>query len=69
MVTSSPAPAAGLAQGDVITSVNGTTINTPTDLTNAFEPDHPGTSVTIGWTDTSGGTHTAKVQLSSGPPQ
>jgi S1-C subfamily serine protease len=69
VVTSSPAQEAGLAQGDVITSVNGTTINTPTDLTTAFEPDHPGDKVTIGWTDTSGGTHTAKVQLSSGPPQ
>jgi S1-C subfamily serine protease len=69
VVTSSPAQEAGLAQGDVITSVNGTAINSPTDLTNAFEPDHPGDKVTIGWTDTSGGTHTAKVQLSSGPPQ
>jgi len=25
--------------------------------------------VTIGWTDSSGQTHTATVQLSSGPPQ
>jgi S1-C subfamily serine protease len=69
VVTSSPAQEAGLAQGDVITSVNGTTIASANALTNAFASDHPGTKVTIGWTDTSGQTHTATVQLTSGPPQ
>ncbi len=30
---------------------------------------HPGDKVQIGWTDSSGQSHTATVQLSSGPPQ
>jgi S1-C subfamily serine protease len=69
VVTSSPAQEGGLAQGDVITSVNGESVTTPTKLTTLLEPDHPGDTITLGWTDTSGQTHTAKIQLSSGPPQ
>ncbi|HUD17581.1 MAG TPA: trypsin-like peptidase domain-containing protein, partial [Acidimicrobiales bacterium] len=69
VVTSSPAQEAGLAQGDVITSVDGKSVNAPTDVTNELEPLHPGDKITLGWTDTSGQTHTATVQLTSGPPQ
>jgi S1-C subfamily serine protease len=68
-VTNGPAQEAGLAGGDVITSLGGTTITTPNDLTNAISQYHPGDKVSIGWTDSSGQTHTATVQLSSGPPQ
>ena len=69
VVTSSPAQEAGLAQGDIITSVNGKSVNAPTDITNALEPLHPGDKITLGWTDTAGQTHTATVALTSGPPQ
>jgi S1-C subfamily serine protease len=69
VVTSSPAQEAGLAEGDIITTVNGKAITSPTTLTNLLEPDHPGDKITLGWTDTSGQTHTATIQLSSGPPQ
>jgi S1-C subfamily serine protease len=69
VVTSSPAQEAGLAEGDIITTVNGKTITSPTQITNLIEPLHPGDKITVGWTDTSGETHTATVQLSSGPPQ
>jgi S1-C subfamily serine protease len=69
VVTSSPAQEAGLADGDVITSVNSTKVGSPNDLTNALQGFHPGNSVTIGWTDSSGATHSAKVTLTSGPPQ
>jgi S1-C subfamily serine protease len=68
-VTNGPAQEAGLAEGDVITSLGGKTINTANDLTNAISQYHPGDKVSIGWTDGSGQTHTATVQLSSGPPQ
>ena len=68
-VTSGPAQEAGLAEGDVITSLGGKTIGSANDLTNAISEYHPGDKVTIGWTDSSGQTHTATVQLSSGPPQ
>jgi S1-C subfamily serine protease len=68
-VTNGPAQEAGLAQGDVITSLGGKTIGSANDLTNAISVYHPGDKVSIGWTDSSGQTHTATVQLSSGPPQ
>ena len=69
VVTSGPAQEAGLAQGDVITSIGGKTISSSNDLTNDMGAYHPGDKTTIGWTDTSGQSHTATVQLSSGPPQ
>jgi S1-C subfamily serine protease len=69
VVTSSPAQEAGLAQGDVITTVNGTSVTSPDGVTAALEQDHPGDKVTIGWTDPSGNSNTATVQLTSGPPQ
>jgi S1-C subfamily serine protease len=69
VVTSSPAQEGGLAEGDTITSLNGQAVATPTALTNLIEPFHPGDKVTIGWTDASGQSHTASVDLSSGPPQ
>jgi S1-C subfamily serine protease len=69
VVTSSPAQEAGLADGDVITSVNSANVSSPTDLTTLLAPDRPGDKVKIAWTDTSGETHTATVQLTSGPPQ
>jgi S1-C subfamily serine protease len=68
-VTNGPAQEAGLAGGDVITSLGGTTISSANDLTNAISQHHPGDKVSIGWTDSSGQPHTATVQLSSGPPQ
>ncbi len=69
VVTNGPAQEAGLAEGDVITSLGGKTIGTANDLTSDMGVYHPGDKVTIGWTDGSGQTHTATVQLSSGPPQ
>ena len=68
-VTSGPAQEAGLAQGDVITSLGGKTINSADDLTNDMGAYHPGDKVQVGWTDANGQSHTATVQLSSGPPQ
>jgi S1-C subfamily serine protease len=69
VVTNGPAQEAGLAEGDVITSLGGKSLTTPNDLTTAISQYHPGDKVSIGWTDGSGQTHTATVQLSSGPPQ
>jgi S1-C subfamily serine protease len=69
VVTSSPAQEAGLAQGDVITSLDHQNVSSATALTNALTPYHPGDKVTIGWTDSSGDSHTATVTLTSGPPQ
>jgi S1-C subfamily serine protease len=67
VVSGSPAATAGLAAGDVITSVDGKTIDTPTTLTTLLDGHHPGDQVTIGWADASGKTHSAKVKLIVGP--
>jgi len=68
VVSGGAAAQAGLAAGDVITSFDGQTVDTPSTLTDLLVPLHPGDTVQVGWTDTSGQTHTASVALGSGPP-
>jgi S1-C subfamily serine protease len=68
VVSGSPADKAGLADGDVITSVNGSSVTSASDLSTALEGDHPGDSVQLQWTDGSGQTQSASVTLTSGPP-
>ena len=63
-----PAASVGLADGDVITSLDGTTITSGTDLTQAMRTHRAGQTVSIGWTDVSGSPHSATIQLASGPP-
>jgi S1-C subfamily serine protease len=69
VITDSPAQEAGLAAGDVITSVNGDAVASAQALTSLLGPHKPGDKVTIGWTDASGLAHTGTATLSSGPPQ
>ncbi len=64
----SAADNAGIGTGDTIVSINGTTITSAQDLTNALLNDKPGDSVTVGWVDTQGTSHSASVQLTAGPP-
>jgi S1-C subfamily serine protease len=64
----SVAARAGVEAGDVITGLDGTSVNSSTDLTNALESHHPGDTVQLTWTDTSGQSHTAGVKLATGPP-
>jgi S1-C subfamily serine protease len=58
---------AGLADGDVITSLGGHTVDSATTLSTLMNGYHPGTKVALGWTDTNGQSHTATVTLGSGP--
>jgi S1-C subfamily serine protease len=64
----SPADAVGLEQGDTIVSLAGKNISSIDDLTSALAPHHPRDKVEVGWTDDSGGHHSAQVTLASGPP-
>ena len=66
-VSGTPAANAGLAAGDVITSVDGRSVSSPSSLQAALELHHPGDSVTIGWTDQSGQSHSASIRLANGP--
>ncbi|HET9731299.1 MAG TPA: trypsin-like peptidase domain-containing protein [Acidimicrobiales bacterium] len=63
----SPAESAGLAAGDVITGVNGTTVANANDLSGALANDRPGTKVSVRYVDPSGSTHTVSVTLEAGP--
>jgi S1-C subfamily serine protease len=68
VLSSSAAGQAGVAVGDVITSIDGSQVATSTDLSNLLEKDHPGDTVQLQWTDQSGQSHTAGVKLATGPP-
>jgi S1-C subfamily serine protease len=68
VVPGSAAAAAGISQGDVITSVNGHTVDSATTLSSLLAGQTVGSKVTIGWTDSYGQSHTATVALGSGPP-
>jgi S1-C subfamily serine protease len=62
-----PAAGAGLTGGDVITSVDGHSVSSPSALQAALEEHHPGDKVTIGWTDQAGQAQSASVTLANGP--
>jgi S1-C subfamily serine protease len=66
-VPGTPADQAGLTDGDVITTLNGKAIASSDALTTALQAFHPGDSITLGWTDVQGQTHTATLQLGTGP--
>ena len=63
----SPAENAGITAGDVITSVDGQAVSSPSALQAAMEQHRPGDSVTIGWTDADGQSQSASVTLATGP--
>ena len=67
MIDGGTAAQAGLAEGDVITSLGGHTVDSATTLSTLMAGYHPGTKVVLGWTDTNGASHTATVSLGSGP--
>jgi S1-C subfamily serine protease len=64
-----PAAQAGIAAGDVITSVGGAHVSSPSTLTAVLGNYHPGNKVQVDWTDPSGQQQSAMIQLASGPPQ
>jgi S1-C subfamily serine protease len=64
-----PAEAAGLAVGDVITSIDNATISSMADMRKALLTLAVGTAVSIGWTDANGVAQTGTITPASGPPQ
>ena len=67
VVSGGPAAAAGLTQGDTITSFDNQTVTSLSTISKAMITHHPGDRVEIGWVDSSGQSHTATVTLASGP--
>jgi S1-C subfamily serine protease len=62
-----PAASAGLQAGDVITAVDGQSVDSNDALTAGLHGHHAGDQVKVTWTDASGASHSATVTLAEGP--
>jgi S1-C subfamily serine protease len=69
VVPGSPAAAAGLAPGDLITSFGGQEVSSPAGLTTIVTTQKPGAPVSATYLDQEGATQTANLALASGPPR
>jgi S1-C subfamily serine protease len=67
VVDGGAADKAGLAAGDVITSLDGHAVRSSGDLSEQMDKHRPGDTVTLGWTDANGRPHTASITLGTGP--
>ena len=66
-LSGSPVSNAGLTAGDEITSVGGQSVSSAQNIAQVLVKYHPGDSISIGWVDQSGQSHTTTVTLASGP--
>jgi S1-C subfamily serine protease len=69
VIPGTPAAKTALVAGDVINSLNGKKVSTPTGLDAILQPLHTGDSVTVGYLTASGVQSSVSVTLASGPPQ
>ena len=67
VIPESPVAAAGLAAGDVLVTIAGSPVLSPSDVQALLDPHRPGDRVGIGWQDPAGQQHTATVVLAAGP--
>ena len=67
VVANSPAASIGLAAGDTITAINGTSISSSDGLTAQLYSMHPGDKISVSWVDANGSTHTSTLTLMKGP--
>ena len=68
-ICGSPAAAAGLTGGAVITAINGQAVGSPDDLAGVLSRFHPGDSISVTWVSPSGQRTTSSLHLTAGPPQ
>jgi S1-C subfamily serine protease len=69
VVGGGPADQAGIVPGDVITTVNGKSVNSFGQLTTALLQYNAGATVSVGVVDQTGAASTVSVQTTAGPPQ
>ena len=67
VVSGAPAEKVGLAAGDVIVSVDGHAVSSPTALTAQLDRHKVGDRVTISWVGANGQHHSSSVKLIQGP--
>ena len=68
-ICGSPAAAAGMTGGAVITAVNGQAVGSPDDLASILARFHPGDTISVTWVSPSGQRTTSSLHLTAGPPQ
>jgi S1-C subfamily serine protease len=69
VVSGGPADRAGIAPGDIITSIDGTRVTTPSAVARLILRKKPGDTIKLTWVDGFGNRSSATVRLSTGPPQ
>jgi S1-C subfamily serine protease len=62
-----PAAQAGVAIGDVITSLDGTSLDSATALTDVLDRHYPGDVIDLNWIDRTGAQRAGKATLVPGP--
>ena len=67
-ICGSPAMAAGMTAGSVITAVNGQAISSPEGLTSVMSKFRPGDTISVTWVSPSGQSTTSTIKLTAGPP-
>jgi S1-C subfamily serine protease len=68
-IANGPAANSGLTAGDVIVSINGTSVTTLTSVESILQSLKPGDTIHVGYTNVNGAPATLNLQLGSGPPQ
>jgi S1-C subfamily serine protease len=68
VIPGTPAASAGLLAGDLIVSLNGQAVDSPSALSSLMSSHHPGDRVTIGYDNSSGQSETLTLTLAAGPP-
>jgi S1-C subfamily serine protease len=67
-ICGSPAAAAGMTAGSVITAINGQAASSPADLASILARFKPGDTITVTWVSPAGQQTTSTVHLTAGPP-
>jgi S1-C subfamily serine protease len=62
-----PADSAGMFAGDVITSLDGHPVSSPSALNAMLDHSRPGSTASVTWISPGGSVHTAVVTLNAGP--
>jgi S1-C subfamily serine protease len=69
VVPNGPADSAGLVAGDVITAIDGQSVNSADTIPSVILAKKPGATVTVTYTDQFGASQSATVTLGTGPAQ
>jgi S1-C subfamily serine protease len=68
-ICGSPAAAAGITGGSVITGVNRQSAGSPAQLQGILARFRPGDTISVTWVSPAGKRSTSQLRLAAGPPQ